>query len=77
MAHFSSLRGAQRRGNPAAVPAHTLDRHASLAMTGIEARVGRDRSSQWRTSRHCEERSDVAIQLLCPLTHWIATLRSR
>ena len=33
MAHFPSLRGAQRRGNPAAVPAHTLDRHASLAMT--------------------------------------------
>jgi hypothetical protein len=33
MTHFPSLRGAQRRGNPAAVPAHTLDRHASLAMT--------------------------------------------
>jgi hypothetical protein len=64
MAHFSSLRGAQRRGNPAAEAAHTLDRRASLAMTGIGARVGGDKSSQWRTSRHCEERSDVAIQSL-------------
>jgi hypothetical protein len=30
---LSSLRGAKRRGNPAAVPTHTLDCRASLAMT--------------------------------------------
>ncbi len=27
--------------------------------------------------RHCEERSDVAIQLLSQSTHWIAALRSQ
>ena len=31
----------------------------------------------WQSIRHCEERSDVAIQRLHDRMHWIATLRSQ
>ena len=60
--HSSSLRGAQRRGNPWASSHRPLDCHALRARNdgGVCARCV---SGLWccSTPRHCEERSDAAI----------------
>jgi hypothetical protein len=48
-----------------------------LAMTRERLAMTREGLAMANHIRHCEERSDVAIQMLSPPMHWIATLRSR
>jgi len=46
-------------------------------MTKMRLAMTKEGLAMTNRIRHCEERSDVAIQMLSPPMHWIATLRSR
>src|SRR5207248_9848481 len=70
-------RGGGVDGIPAMRPIDGNDGEGSIAFDKNRIGIGHVRAPSLFVGRHCEERSDEAIQTVAAETFWIASLRSQ